>query len=161
MSDYGPGPHVAVDLLAFGFVLTELYNKNNKHNPIKETPYILVIRRADGSWALPGGFVDPEKDQSVRDAAIREAIEETNILIDYPQFVMPIYPKNDKKRDHRGWIITFPFTYDCGDFNTAQDLPEVKAGDDAKFATWISLEDIDDYYWFADHKTIIKEFFRE
>lgn len=42
---------------------------------------ILLIRRADiGGWAFPGGFVDPA--ESVADAAIREAREETGVEVE-------------------------------------------------------------------------------
>lgn len=49
-----------------------------------ETKEFLVLRRADskeehpGLWEFPGGYV--EKDESPRDAAIRELKEETGII---------------------------------------------------------------------------------
>lgn len=41
---------------------------------------VLLIQRADnGEWGLPGGFVDPAKDESYEYAAARELFEETGL----------------------------------------------------------------------------------
>lgn len=44
-------------------------------------PGVLIIQRADNQqWALPGGYVETDKDESAEGAAAREFNEELNII---------------------------------------------------------------------------------
>lgn len=58
---------------------------------------IVLIRRGrapfEGHWALPGGFV--EHDESVEQAAVREALEETGLHIRLDQLV-GVYSRPDR-----------------------------------------------------------------
>ena len=88
-------------------------------------PRVLLVRRGGhpfiGTWALPGGFVEPE--ETVETAARRELWEETGIE-NAP--VRQIGTYSDPHRDPRTRVITVAF-YSCLDGLPAQP----KAGDDA------------------------------
>ena len=59
---YGPGPHRAADALIY-----------------RHPGWVCLIRRPDGLWAMPGGFLDPG--ESPGKGVIREAEEETGALL--------------------------------------------------------------------------------
>jgi 8-oxo-dGTP diphosphatase len=118
---------------------------------------ILLIRRKNdpfkGMLALPGGFFDTEKDESIQLAAERELEEETGIN-EYLNF-FAYYDAVD--RDPRQRTITFVFQRVYN--STFEKIPEIKAGDDAASAQWFPIEDL----WFEnlafDHKKILKDYF--
>lgn len=149
MSEYGRGPHVAVDVVVY--YAKEVDEVNH---------FILLIQRKDGQWALPGGFVDPE-DTSLDAAARRELLEETGL--DYPIYKFHqanYWPRFDKGRDPRSWVISFPF-WVYGFCEYYSELPEVKGMDDAKDARWFTVEEIANMDLFLDHKDILRDRFRE
>ena len=113
---------------AFNFILIK-----RKNNPYKDY------------WALPGGFV--EYGESVEDAAIREAKEETSIDVELKDLVN-VYSEPD--RDPRGHTVTIAFTAK-GDFLTR------KADDDASDIGIFSPEDLDEINIAFDHDKIIKD----
>ena len=81
-------------------------------------PRVLLVRRGGhpfiGTWALPGGFVEPE--ETVETAACRELWEETGIE-NAP--VRQIGTYSDPHRDPRTRVITVAF-YSCLDGLPAQ-----------------------------------------
>ena len=79
---------------------------------------VLIKRKIEGLWALPGGHVD--LDESCESAASREAKEETNLDI---RFIRQFHTYSDPKRDPRNHVITTVFV--------AEGNGELKAGDDA------------------------------
>lgn len=84
-----------------------------------DTRVILVERRNPPfGWALPGGFVD--YGESVEQAAVREAREETNLNVKL-QRLLGVYL--DPARDERGHTASVVFVA------TGEGVPE--AGDDA------------------------------
>lgn len=137
MSEYGPGPHVAVDAVVF--------YRNRKLNKF----FVLVIQRQDGTIAVPGGFVDPQLDDSLEHAVSRELIEETALEVFHNEWV-DLPARTNKNRDSRSWVISFPFTFDLGDYDVE---PNVQAGDDAKQAFWLEVGS--EVNWFIDHKEIV------
>ena len=60
--------------------------------PVTESGEVMLIRRGIapgiGQWAQPGGFL--EIDETVRDAAIRETLEETGLLVE-PGAIVGLY----------------------------------------------------------------------
>ncbi len=101
---------------------------------------ILLIKRKHepfaGSWALPGGFVEPT--ETALQAAYRELNEETGItdvpLIEFGLFSTP-------GRDPRGWVVTSSYLA----LFTSENMPEATAGDDAEDAVWFSVKNLPDF----------------
>lgn len=87
---------------------------------------VVLIRRGtdpyEGMWALPGGFV--EVGETVEDAAVREAKEETNLDVELERLV-GVYSEPD--RDPRGHnvSVTFLARIARGDPEAATDADEV------------------------------------
>lgn len=56
-----------------------------------------------GSWALPGGFVDVQRDNSLEDCALRKLREKTAIASPYLE---QVGSRGGRTRDPRGWSAT-------------------------------------------------------
>ena len=125
-------PSVTTDIFIFdddfNFILIK-----RKNNPYKDC------------WALPGGFV--EYGESVENAAIREAKEETNIDVELKELVN-VYSKPN--RDPRGHTITIAYIAK-GDINNR------KADSDAKEIDVFSCEKLNEINIAFDHEKIIKD----
>jgi len=108
---------------------------------------IVLIKRKNPplGYALPGGFVDIG--ERVEDALIREMKEETNLDVTIEK-LLGIY--SDPKRDPR--LHTASAVFVCKAF----DLP--KAGDDAKEAFIVKLEEIPWNELVFDHRKILEDF---
>lgn len=93
---------------------------------------LLLVQRAGhpflGSWATPGGFVNPG--ESADAAAARELAEETHVS---GLRLEPIGLFSTPGRDPRGWTISYAF---CALDDTGA-IPE--AGDDAAKAAWFCV----------------------
>ncbi len=109
-------------------------------------PGIILIERGHPppGWALPGGFVD--YGESLEDAAVREAKEETNLDI---TLLYQMFTYSDPNRDPRKHTITTVYVA------AAQGKPE--AGDDAAALTIIDPKRIDLPLAF-DHRKIIDDY---
>ena len=72
-----------------------------------EQLHVLLVKRAEhpfkGCWALPGGFLDPRRDDSVDACAARKLVEETGVSAPYLEQLKTYGSRN---RDPRGWIAT-------------------------------------------------------
>lgn len=117
-----PRPALTVDAILFSFTGNELK--------------VLLIQRADepfkNRWAFPGGFV--EENETAEIAFERELKEETSLDIGrYYQF----YFASGLGRDPRGWTVSCCY---IGFINW--EAARVKAGDDARNASWFSLIDL-------------------
>ena len=110
---------------------------------------IVLIRRKNppfkGMLALPGGFVDIG--ETVEDACIREAFEETNIKVKIVRLI-GVFSKPD--RDPRGHNISIAFY--CIPLSKKQ-LP--KAKDDALDLEIVPIKGISKLNLAFDHKDII------
>ena len=113
---------------------------------------ILLIQRGnppfEGSWALPGGFI--EMDEKMVDSAYRELEEETGLTgVVLEQFKT----YGDPGRDPRGRtvsVVYFGFT--------SRDNAKVKGADDAKDAEWFLLDKLPELAF--DHNLILSELIR-
>ena len=91
---------------------------------------VVLIRRGsdpfEGQWALPGGFV--EVGETVEEAAVREAAEETGLAIELALLV-GVY--SDPERDPRGHNVSVAFLARVlsGDLAAGTDAAEVSVLD--------------------------------
>lgn len=108
---------------------------------------VLLIQRKDdpfqGSWALPGGFLD--EDEDLHEAAVRELREETAIeFAELSQFRAYGTPG----RDPRGHTVSIVFVAET-------DGADAIAGDDAADARWWDLDDLPELAF--DHAEILSD----
>jgi bifunctional NMN adenylyltransferase/nudix hydrolase len=122
--------------------------------------HVLVVRRGrtpgKGLLALPGGFIG---DESIREAAIRELVEETEIALPWEELNRSIVDSkvfDHPQRSARGRTITHAFCFDLGQGS----LPSVRGADDACEAMWLSLREVhqNETQFFEDHLHIITHF---
>jgi bifunctional NMN adenylyltransferase/nudix hydrolase len=97
---------------------------------------VLLGRKASdpkGQYRFPGGFLDPEKDKSILDAAKRELYEETGLTGGDPVFVGSLIIDDWRYRKETDKIMTcvYRFAYLHGGPVAGDDLDEV---------SWFSFE---------------------
>lgn len=108
---------------------------------------VLVKRRYPPlGWALPGGFVD--YGEKVEDAARREALEETGLIVPIKGLVGVF---SDPARDQRKHTISTVF------WGVAKNPEGLQGGDDAAEARFFPLDALPEQIAF-DHKDIIVAF---
>ncbi len=109
-------------------------------------PVVLIQRRYPPlGWALPGGFV--EVGESVSQAALREAREETGLTV-HLETLLGVY--SDPARDPRAHVISVAFAA------TASGTP--RAQDDARHLELFTLEQLPPLAF--DHATILEDYRR-
>jgi len=96
---------------------------------------ILLVQRANdpfaGSWALPGGFVEPG--ERVPAAAARELAEETGLDTD-PAALALLGVYDEPGRDPRGPTVSIVYVL------RTDDEPAARGADDARDARWHRLD---------------------
>ncbi|MBE6488714.1 MAG: NUDIX hydrolase [Methanosphaera stadtmanae] len=113
---------------------------------------IVLIKRLNNphmnKWALPGGFV--EYGETVEDATIREAKEETNLDINLDDLV-GVY--SDPDRDPRRHTVSVVYKATIvGDV--------IQSGSDAKDARFFNIEDAMKMDLAFDHNEILNDAFK-
>jgi 8-oxo-dGTP diphosphatase len=109
---------------------------------------ILLIQRKNdpfqGSYALPGGFV--EMDETLKDAATRELLEETGLKgVELTQ--LAAFDRIDRDpRDRNICIAYYGFT--------SSDNVDILGGDDAEKAEWFSMNNLPSLAF--DHSDVIE-----
>ena len=98
---------------------------------------VLLVERGqdpfEGSWALPGGFIEPDEDAAA--AAERELMEETGMeVVRYHLEQLRTY--SDPDRDPRMRVVSIAHVA------FAPNLPDPEAGSDARGARWWQVEEI-------------------
>ena len=110
-------------------------------------PRVLLIQRKKDPfaecWALPGGFV--EENEALVDAARRELLEETGVVV---EDLEQLYTAGDPNRDPRGWTVSVVFLARVH----AKKL-NPRAADDAKAVKWFRLDDLPELAF--DHAMIL------
>jgi 8-oxo-dGTP diphosphatase len=105
---------------------------------IVENNRALLIRRGQppllGEWSLPGGVL--ECGETLRDAAIREAREETGLVVEVGE-MLGVYERVIRSEDAR-----VRYHYVLIDFLCRAAAGELKAGSDAAEAGWFSREEL-------------------
>ncbi len=89
---------------------------------------------AKGKWAVPGGKIKPG--ESMADALKREIREETNLEIEVGDVVLVF---DVMEHDEKGRLL---FHYVIIDFEYSYVRGELKPGDDAVEARWISENEL-------------------
>jgi 8-oxo-dGTP diphosphatase len=118
----------------------------------KDGRYLLIRRAADpdkGMWSVPGGLV--EVGETVKDAAVREAMEETGLRVELVERLGVV----DKiMRDDEGRVM---YHFIIVQFLARIVEGEVKAMDDALEAQWVRLSELPSY----DITVSLRDFLRE
>lgn len=128
---------------------------------VRAAGHVLLIKRGFfpgmGLWALPGGFLDQR--ERLLQAAIRELQEETNLGVLYGTLLdslVDVKVFDHPDRSLRGRTITHAHFFDL----KLEQLPEVRAADDAAHASWVKIEELAaaEEFFFDDHFHILDHF---
>ena len=99
----------------------------------------LLVRRSDGKdepfpgkWALPGGFVDIDRDQTLEACAARKLKEKTSVASPYLE---QLGSWGNAKRDPRGWSTTHVYLA-----LIASDNLKLASGGNAAEAAWFKID---------------------
>lgn len=137
-----PHPAVTADSVVFGYDGKELKVLLIKRGVEKEASTTAFV----GKWALPGGFLDVEKDKTIIHTAARELREETGLKLSVKDF-KEVGAFSDIKRDPRERVITIAHY-------ALVKLAEVQADTDAEKAEWYSMKDVPSLAF--DHDKILR-----
>lgn len=122
-----------------------------KDNDLK----VLLIKRRhppyQDFYAIPGGFLEIPKKESLEETADRELLEETNIKGIYFEQLKTYGAVN---RDPRTRVITVAY-FALSPFEELAKQ-DIRAGDDAKEEEWVSLKDLPPNLAF-DHREILND----
>lgn len=123
-------------------------------NPTTHELELLVIQRKDnGQWALPGGMVEPGDD--VPKTLIKELCEETGIVLDMKQAtkVFQGYVDDPRNTDN-AWIETVAAHRHLSHEEAVQLTP--RAGSDAKAVSWLPLTENNIQTLYANHAEFVR-----
>lgn len=113
---------------------------------------VLLVKRAQfpakGKWALPGGFIDLQKDKTLDDTAYRKLFEKTGVKSPYLEQVASF---GGPKRDPRGWAVTVAYFALIPSRNI-----DLMADESSEEVRWVPVEEVIDNYKLAfDHQSIL------
>jgi ADP-ribose pyrophosphatase YjhB (NUDIX family) len=105
---------------------------------IVENGRVALVKRGHaplaGEWSIPGGIL--EVGETLREAAIREALEETCLHVE-PQELLGVFDR--VVRDQAGRVL---YHYVLIDFYCPRTRGDLKASGDADDARWFSPQEI-------------------
>ena len=111
---------------------------------------ILLLKRDnppfENSWALPGGFIDVDKDDSAKDTASRKLTDKTGVT---PPYLEQLNTFSSKQRDPRGWSASIAYF--------ALIAHEGTKFENDENTQWVDVEKIEDCLPLAfDHQAILE-----
>lgn len=116
-----------------------------------KSEYLWLVRRRDtNQLATMGGFV--EINETAEQAVARELQEEMGITLRTPPTLLGVY--SDPRRDNRRRTVSIIYVVKLD----ADSKP--RAGDDVKEVKVISIDDIEQYEYFSDHRTVLLDYRR-
>ena len=96
---------------------------------------VLIVKRAQhprlGTWALPGGFIDIERDRDIEATAYRKLAEKTALKKAHLEQVESF---GNSSRDPRGWSVTVVYMA----LVSAEDV-RLRKDDSSEEVTWMPL----------------------
>ena len=120
-----------------------------------EDARVLLVRRArpplEDHWSIPGGVL--EVGELVREAAIREAREETGLTVE-PGELLGVYDRVLRNREQR-----VQYHYVLIDFLCRRLGGELQAGDDAAEVRWFTPEELPALNLAKDTQDVIRKGF--
>lgn len=124
---------------------------------IIERSRVLLAKRAhppiQGQWSIPGGVL--EVGEMVRDAAIREAREETGLLIE-PGELLGVFDRILRDSEQR-----VQYHYVLIDFLCRPVGGELRAASDAEDVGWFTLEELPALNLAEDTQQVIRKGFAQ
>ncbi|HZM46804.1 MAG TPA: NUDIX domain-containing protein [Burkholderiales bacterium] len=118
-----PRPLTTVDVAVFAVLDGKLHALLVERPGAPDEPY-------PGRWALPGGFVDLERDPDLRSCALRKVREKTGVALPYLE---QLGSWGGAKRDPRGWSATHVY------FALIPVEPALHPGANAADARWFPV----------------------
>src|SRR4029077_20522157 len=122
---------------------------------IIEDSRVLLVKRAhpplQAQWSIPGGVL--EVGELVREAAIREAREETGLIVE-PRDLLGVYDRVLRNTDRR-----VQYHYVLIDFLCRRGGGEIQAADDAAEVRWFTREELPELNLADDTQDVIHKGF--
>lgn len=118
---------------------------------------VLLVRRNGHPymhyWAMPGGFLDVNKDETLEDTALRELNEEAGIGNLLTGGFKQFHTYSNRGQDPRGRIVDTVFLFEL----SRPDIEDkLKAGDDAAEYSWWPLDKLPRMAF--NHKLVIDDY---
>ncbi len=124
---------------------------------IIEPPRVLLVKRAhppiQGQWSIPGGVL--EVGEMVREAAIREAREETGLIVE-PGELLGVFDRVLRDSEKR-----VQYHYVLIDFLCKPVGGELRAASDAEEVRWFTLEELPALNLAKDTQEVIRKGFAQ
>lgn len=116
---------------------------------------VLLVRRgkppAAGQWAIPGGSV--QLGETLQKAVEREVMEETGIVVCADA---PVYQFETIERDETGRVR---FHYVVIDLEATYVSGEIRPGDDALNAAWVSPDELKNFSVNSVTQMVLRELY--
>ena len=142
LASYNPKDYPAV-LVTVDSVLLTFHDEQIK---------VLLVKRAShpqlGSWGLPGGFVQPQTDDSLVSAALRSVRSKTGVVPDYLEQLETV---GSAQRDPRGWSVSVVYSA-LLPFQASQS--HLESVDEA---AWVAVADVLAMPLAFDHRQLIEQ----
>ncbi len=126
-------------------------DQDHAHDRAHEDRRILLIRRGQapllGEWSLPGGVL--ECGETLRDAVVREASEETGLLVEVGE-MLGVYERvihDDEGRVRYHYVLL--------DFLCRMIGGELKAGSDAADVRWFTRDELPPLNLASDTRNVV------